>query len=117
MRGSLPGKFTPGIFFSDEPGYYQEGDWGLRLETILQVVPAQLPTGDYGDFIQFEPVTLVPFEPKLIKFSLLSAEQVAWVNNYNNIILELVGPRLLQQGRDRGYQWLLSRTTTLDLDN
>jgi len=117
MRGSLPGKFTPGIFFSDEPGYYQEGDWGLRLETILQVVPAKLPSGDYGDFIEFEPVTLVPFEPKLIKFSLLSSEQKDWINNYNKIILELVAPRLLQQGRDRGYQWLLTRTTNVDLYN
>ena len=116
MRGSLPGKFTPGIFFSDEPGYYQEGDWGLRLETILQVVPAELQPGDYGDFIQFQPVTLVPFEPKLIKFSLLSAEQKTWYNNYNKITRELVGARLQQQGRDRGYQWLLSRTEAVDLD-
>ena len=110
MKGSKPGQLTPGLFFSDEPGYYQEGDWGLRLETILQVVPANLPPGDYGDFIQFEPVTLVPFEPKLIKFELLSPEQAAWYDRYNSLVLDLVGSRLLQQGRDRGYQWLLSRT-------
>ena len=117
MRGSLPSKFRPGFFFSDEPGYYQEGDWGLRLETILRVVPAELPSGDYGDFIKFEPVTLVPFEPKLIKFSLLSDEQRAWIINYNNIILEKVGPRLLEQGRVRGYQWLVARTANMDLGN
>ena len=38
MKNSKPGKFKVGMFFSDEPGYYKEGDFGLRLETILRVV-------------------------------------------------------------------------------
>ena len=80
------------MFFSDEPGYYQEGDWGLRLETILQVVPAMQDT-EYGDFIKFGPVTLVPFEPKLINFSMLSPEQIDWYNEYNVKIRDLVGTR------------------------
>ena len=47
----------------------------------------------YGDFIRFEAVTLVPFEPKLINFSLLRPEQIDWYNEYNSLIREKVGPR------------------------
>ena len=93
MKNSEPGEFRPGMFFSDEPGYYQEGDWGLRLETILRVVSAGLPDNGYGDFIKFEPVTLVPFELKLINFSMLSPEQIDWYNEYNVKIRDLVGTR------------------------
>ena len=95
MRNSAgePGELRPGIFFSDEPGYYQSGDWGLRLETVLRVVEADLPHSEYGDFIKFEPVTLVPFEPKLINFSMLSSEQIDWLNDYNKMIRDTVGPR------------------------
>ena len=93
MKNSEPGGFRPGMFFSDEPGYYQEGDWGLRLETILRVVSADLPDYGYGDFIKFEPVTLVPFEPKLIDFSLMNIRQIEWYNEYNALIREKVGPR------------------------
>jgi hypothetical protein len=48
---------------------------------------------DYGKFIQFEPVTLVPFEPKLIDVSKLSREQVDWLNQYNSLVLSSVGTR------------------------
>ena len=93
MKNDKPGKFQTGVFFSDEPGYYQEGDWGLRLEQILMVVPAEFEDDTYGNFIRFEAVTLVPFEPKLINFSLLKPEQIDWYNEYNFLIREKVGPR------------------------
>jgi Xaa-Pro aminopeptidase len=51
---------------------------------------------DYGNFIQFEPVTLVPFEPKLINFSRLSRDQMDWLNMYNAEVLDKVGSRLVQ---------------------
>ena len=43
-----------------------------------------------GDFVQFEPVTLVPFEPKLIDFGLMSVKQIEWLNTYNEIIVNKV---------------------------
>ena len=80
-------------FFKTIFSCFKEGDWGLRLETILRVVPAEFDDTEYGNFIKFEPVTLVPFEPKLINFSLLTPEQIEWLNEYNAIIREKVGPR------------------------
>ena len=47
----------------------------------------------------FEPVTLVPFEPKLIDYKLLNKEHVAWLNNYNYMIRERVGAELKKQGK------------------
>ena len=41
------------MFLSDEPGYYSEGEWGLRLENILQVLPANTNTSEYGEFIRY----------------------------------------------------------------
>merc|ERR1711915_802566 len=98
MKNSKSGKFKPGMFFSDEPGYYKEGDFGLRLETILRVV-------------KFEPVTLVPFEPKLINFEIMSPEQIEWLNNYNKLVLDQVGSRLLEANKTRAYDWVKERTS------
>ena len=92
-------------FLSDEPGYYQPGEFGIRLETVLQVVKKKglkhEAKGDYGPLLGFEPVCFVPFEPKLIDFDLLSNAQIDWLNNYNNKIREKVGPELLKQGKKK----------------
>ena len=69
------------------------GDWGLRLESILRVEPANLDTTEYGDFIKYEAVTLVPFEPKLINFTQLRPDQIDWYNQYNAAVRDKVGPR------------------------
>lgn len=66
-----------GQFLSNEPGYYNEGDFGIRLENVMEVVEKQwLHT--YGHtFLGFKTITLVPYEPKLIEIGLLSTEQVS----------------------------------------
>ncbi|KAK4301818.1 hypothetical protein Pmani_026085 [Petrolisthes manimaculis] len=94
-------------FFSDEPGYYQDGEWGIRLETILTVVPTQTK------FLGFEAVTLVPFEAKLIDLSLLSDKQCEWLNKYHARVLDIVGPVLVSQGRQQAYDWLVNKTEPL----
>ena len=95
MKNSKPGNFEVGMFFSDEPGYYKEGEYGLRLETILRVVEFEADGDEYGKFIKFEPVTLVPFEQKLINFTMMTPEQIEWYNNYNQLTLREVGARLV----------------------
>ena len=47
-----------------------------------------------GDFVKFEPVTLVPFEPKLIDFSLMTVKQIEWFNTYNELIVNKVRPQI-----------------------
>ncbi len=96
-----------GYFFSDEPGYYEPGVGGVRLETVLRTVKKdKLPYSgkDYGNFLGFEPVCLMPFEPKLIDYSLLSDAQIDWLNNYNRKIREKIGSELNWQGKTRWVQ-------------
>ena len=51
---TLSGNFAPNMFFSDEPGYYEDGNYGIRLETILRVIPAiEALTDNYGKYIIF----------------------------------------------------------------
>ena len=95
-----------GYFFSDEPGYYEPGVGGVRLETVLHTVKKDTlkHRGHYESdkgFLGFEPVTLVPFEPHLIDFSLLSEQQVNWLNYYNRLVRDKVGAELKRQGKKR----------------
>lgn len=94
---SNPIILQPNMFTSVEPGYYKENDFGIRLENIVVTrrlssspKPAanNITTGDLDTrpLLRFEPVSLVPFEPKLIKFELLSNKQKAWLNSYNLLI-------------------------------
>ena len=83
------------MFFSDEPGVYFGTDFGfgIRLETVLRVVEKEnLKYSDkrFGPFFGFQPVCLMPFEPKLIDYSLLNRDQLQWLNYYNNLTLEKV---------------------------
>ena len=47
-RSTLTGSLNSNMFFSDEPGYYEDGEFGIRLETILRVVPMNLTETTYG---------------------------------------------------------------------
>ncbi|ELU16161.1 hypothetical protein CAPTEDRAFT_182452 [Capitella teleta] len=100
-----------GMFFSDEPGYYETDKFGVRLETIVMVTEANLTYQDYG-YLEFTPFTLVPFEPNLIKYEILTANQRKWLNAYNRRCLEEVGEAILKNKRhnDEAYDWLRRRT-------
>ena len=105
VRGGEGHDFELGHFFSDEPGFYQNEEFGIRLETVLYVVEKQnmkhQDKGDYGPFYGFEPVCFVPFEPKLIDFSLFNQEQMDWFNRYNRLTRGKVGGELQRQGKTR----------------
>ena len=103
----LSGSLDHNMFFSDEPGYYEDGNFGIRLETILRVVSLNLTDTTYGEFVKFEAVTLVPFEPKLIDFSIMSTKQIEYFNFYNEKIVNQILP-LVQDERTK--QWIKTRT-------
>ena len=112
-----PGFFYENMFFSDEPGYYEDGFYGIRLETIMRVVKIKkeedADDGLYGPMIGFEPVTLVPFEPKLIRYDMMLPEQIDWLNEYNKQINEtLLEPYFLNDTLVRN--WLEARTGFVD---
>ncbi len=89
-----------GIFMSDEPGYYEDGEFGIRIENIVLIKPVETKFNFRKvGFLTFETVTLVPIQAKMIDPSLLSDEEVSWLNNYHAKCREIVGAELEKQGR------------------
>ncbi len=75
----------PGMILSNEPGYYREGAFGIRIENlvVVQAAPA-LPTADaHRDMYDFETLTYVPIDRRLIRTELLSAAEITWMNDYH----------------------------------
>jgi Xaa-Pro aminopeptidase len=78
----------PGMIVSNEPGYYREGAFGVRLENLLLVrEPAQTEGGDRA-MLSFETLTLVPFDRRLIDPALLTAEEIEWLDSYHRRVFE-----------------------------
>lgn len=117
----LPSKYghalVPGMFLSDEPGYYEDGSFGIRLETILMVKNASVDHHfNHVPYYCFEAVALVPFEPNLIKYELLTRNHIEWLNDYHRTCRMVVGDLLNIQGRQRAYDWVVKRTEPILID-
>ncbi|GAJ27972.1 aminopeptidase P family protein [Acidomonas methanolica] len=87
-----PVGLEPGMIVSDEPGYYEMGQYGIRLENLLLVRPA--PVGAPGRFLEFETLGHVPFDRSLIVTELLQPDERAWLRAYHERTLEMIGPLL-----------------------
>ncbi|KAK8751817.1 hypothetical protein OTU49_010436 [Cherax quadricarinatus] len=100
-----------GMFLSDEPGYYEDGKFGIRIENIVRIIEAQTPHNhrDRG-FLTFKTVTLVPIQTKLIDPSMMTENEIQWLNSYHAECREKVGEYLLQQGHKDAYDWLVRET-------
>lgn len=90
-RSSVP--LEPGMILSNEPGYYREGAFGIRIENLIVVQEAPtLPGGDTRDMLSFETLTYVPFDRRLIDPEMLSKEERAWIDTYHREVLSRIGP-------------------------
>ena len=83
----------PGMILSNEPGYYREGAFGIRLENLIVVQVAEA-MGDHRDQLSFETLTFAPFDRRLIQKAELSAGERAWLNAYHAQVLAHLTPRL-----------------------
>ena len=79
------------MLISNEPGYYKEGAYGIRIENLV------LTHNAGADQLKFETVTLVPIDRALIDAALLSAEERRWLNEYHARIFKTLSPRLDQK--------------------
>jgi len=85
----------PGMILSNEPGYYREGVFGIRLENLIVVTPAPaLPGADDRAHLAFETLTFVPLDRRLILADLLSPGERAWLDAYHAAVLAHLTPRL-----------------------
>ncbi|XP_078698962.1 xaa-Pro aminopeptidase 1-like isoform X3 [Branchiostoma floridae x Branchiostoma belcheri] len=100
-----------GTFITIEPGYYEDGQFGIRLETLAMVKEADTKYNFGGrTYLTFEPITLVPFSEKMIKFDMLNMDQLSWLNDYHKKVRETIGPELQRQGKNDVYDWLMKNT-------
>ncbi|XP_054978922.1 xaa-Pro aminopeptidase 2 [Sorex araneus] len=100
-----------GMFTSIEPGFYQDGEFGIRIEDVALVVEAK--TKYPGNYLTFEVVSLVPYARNLIDVSLLSPEQIQYLNRYHQTIREKVGPELQRRQLQDEFRWLQQHTEPL----
>lgn len=87
--GSVP--LQPGMILSNEPGYYNAGLWGIRIENLVIVEPRDVPGGDRY-MLGFETITLAPIDLELIEPKLLSDAELAWLNAYHARVFKEISP-------------------------
>ncbi|MES0138638.1 aminopeptidase P family protein [Mesorhizobium sp. M0016] len=87
-------KLLAGMMLSNEPGYYKEGSYGIRIENLILVAPAEQVEG--GDIAMhgFETLTLAPIDIRLIRTDLLTREELHWLDTYHAWVLAEIGPML-----------------------
>lgn len=101
----VPAPLVPGMVTSDEPGIYRAGKWGIRCENLTLVVPAM--TTEMGDFYRFEILTLFPFDITLFDTSIMTDEEIHWVNTYHEHVAAELMPLLPDEESRR---WLTEHT-------
>ena len=100
----------PGMILSNEPGYYREGAFGIRIENLIVVQEAApVPGGDARAMLDFETLTWVPFDRRLILTDLLSTAERRWVDSYHAGVQARIGPRVEGAAHD----WLTAACAPL----
>lgn len=94
-RFGNPTPLRPGMVLSNEPGYYEDGGFGIRIENLLIVNKADTAhTFGDKDYLKFDYLTHIPIQKKLIDFGLLSEKEVRWLNEYHQAVWDRVAPRV-----------------------
>jgi Xaa-Pro aminopeptidase len=93
-RAARPVPLKPGMVLSNEPGFYLPGAYGIRIENLLLVRPAPGLPGQTRGFLEFETLTLAPYERALIRSPLLTPAECAQIDAYHARVLAEIGPLL-----------------------
>jgi Xaa-Pro aminopeptidase len=100
----------PGMVTSIEPGLYRPGQWGIRIENLVMNVQAETHAGSaFGEFLEFETLTLCPIDTRCIDRSLLDAGEIDWLNRYHATVFERLSPLVSGDA----LTWLTERTRAL----
>lgn len=102
-------ELQPGMILSNEPGYYREGEYGIRLENLVLVTPLAAVEGGTRAMMGFETLTLVPFDRRLIDPDVLTREELGWLNAYHAEVRDKIEP-LLESGDPT---WLVHATAPI----
>lgn len=88
-------KIEAGMVLSNEPALYRPDEYGLRTENMI--VCRKSESGEFGEFLEFDTLTLCPIDTKAIDKSLMNSEEIEWLNNYHKMIYEKLSPLLSEE--------------------
>ena len=87
-----PAPLVAGMTVTDEPGIYLEDRFGVRIENTLLIVPYM--KSEFGEFLQFEPLTLCPIDKRPIDVAMLTDEERQWLDDYHRMVYDRLSPCL-----------------------
>ena len=90
-----------GMILSNEPGYYKQGEYGIRIENLVLVEERKI-AGAEGRYLGFETLTFAPIDKTLVDTSLLGRDELRWWDAYHAMVLKVVGPQL----EDKALAWV-----------
>ena len=99
----------PGMILSNEPGYYKQGAYGIRIENLVLVSEPQTPPDGEREMMAFESLTLAPIDIRLVVRALLSEEEAQWLNAYHATVRETLKPLVDAQTQ----AWLTNATRAI----
>ncbi len=82
--------FKPGMLVSNEPGYYEEGHYGIRIENLIMCQRAE----ETGEYMNFETMAVCPIDIRLIVPSMMRSDEIQWLNDYHQSVREKLTPYL-----------------------
>lgn len=105
-----------GMILSDEPGYYEDGKFGIRIENLMAVVQSgvQNRLDPSQPMLTFETLTMIPIQKKMIKLEILSEAEIDWIDNYHAKIQSLLAPFMKSASE---LEWLELQTRPLSTSN
>ena len=107
LNGRNTTVFKPGMIVTDEPGVYEAGEVGIRIENEIECY--HKADNQYGTFLAFRPLTFVPIATSPIVPGVLDKEQIAWLNDYHRKVFEQLAPRLTEDER----AWLAEKCAAI----
>ena len=102
-----PTPLEPGMITSNEPGLYLSGRYGIRCENLI--VTEKMMETEFGTFLHFHPMTLFPFDRSLFDLSIMSDEEIKWVNDYHALVYDRLSPLLSADEQ----AWMKAKTAPL----
>jgi Xaa-Pro aminopeptidase len=101
----------PGMVVSNEPGYYKANEYGIRIESLLAVIEAPEITQNGQKMLAFETLTLAPIDHRAIEFSMLTKDEVFWLDSYHKRVRETLSPLIEDK---EVLSWLERMTRPID---
>lgn len=102
------GGHVKGMFTSNEPGFYKEGEYGIRIENLMICIDSI--KNNYASFLEFESLTLFPISQQLMDLSMLDKKEKTWLNDYHKHVYDQLSPKLSDKEKD----WLKAQCAEIN---